>query len=233
MKNYIRTILLLTLGVALATASASAQARRNQLAPPQNGGMAAWHQLATDGQNQADSKQAKYTFVELDPQGKGPGYCYADAFAINTSDQVVVNWEEGDNCEIGHASLWDRGKWKLLDYPVDPNCAAPNTYLTSLTDWGFALGTYWSACPYEPAGGVYVKTRRWYFPGYTGLVTTRDRHERQRPGRSRSRRCQRDHHQALDVEQKELLVSDLPGRLGSRSLVVGAHLYQHLGADGR
>jgi hypothetical protein len=165
MKNYIRTILLVVLGAALVATSANAQARRWQLAPPQNGGMAAWHQLATNGQKQVDEKRSQYTWVELDPLHTGAGYCYADAHAINNSDQVIVDWSDPNDptCYTWHASLWEKGKWTLVDYPFDPSCGEQQTYLTSITDWGFAFGTWWSLCDYyyEPAAGIDVKSKRW------------------------------------------------------------------------
>ena len=152
MKNLIRRTWMLALGIVVFAGGASAQARQHQLAPRQNGGMAAWHQLA-DGQKKLDSRQSQYTWLELDPLGTATGYCYADPHAINNSEQIVVNWGDPNDptCGIFHASLWDKGKWKLLDYPVDPNCAEPATYLTSITDWGHAFGGYWSSCPYEVA----------------------------------------------------------------------------------
>ena len=179
MRICIRTFWFVVLIVVLDSCSASAQARKWQLPPPQNGGPAAAYRRATNGQKQLDPNQSqkqldpnqsRYTWLELDPLGTGAGFCYADAHALNDWDQVVVDWTDPNDCNILHASLWDKGKWKLLDYPVDPNCAEPASYLTSITNWGFAFGTYWSACPYEPAGGVDVKNRKWYFlpdiPGY-------------------------------------------------------------------
>ncbi|HME33251.1 MAG TPA: hypothetical protein VKG65_10905 [Terriglobales bacterium] len=161
----IRQALIAVAIVLFAAGSVTGQTRRYPAYPTNTNRVIAGAQA-----QKSDPKQAEYTFVELDPLGQGVGYCYADAHAINNSDQVVVDWSDPADCNVLHASLWDKGKWALLDYPVDPNCAEPATYLTSLTDWGFAFGTYWSACPYEPAGGVYVKTRRWYFlpdiPGY-------------------------------------------------------------------
>jgi len=176
MKISIRTVCFVILGVVLAAVSASAQAKRWQLAPPLNGGMAASQpvaadsKLATSAPKKLNPEQSRYTWLELDPLGTGKGYCYADAHAINDFDQVVVDWSDPSDCNILHASLWDKGNWKLLDYAVDPNCAEPASYLTSINIWGFAFGTYWSGCPYEPAGGVNVKSTHWTLlpdiPGY-------------------------------------------------------------------
>ena len=142
---------------------AGAQSRRYPL-PPKSGGITHSPQsFSAQTQNQPEALPAKYTFLELDPLGTGEGYCYADAHAINDLDQVVVDWSDPADCNILHASLWDNGKWTLLDYSIDPNCSEPATYLTSITDLGFAFGTYWSACPYSPAGGVFVRTHNWYF----------------------------------------------------------------------
>jgi hypothetical protein len=109
----------------------------------------------------AHREQAKYTFVELDPLGQGLGYCYADAHAINNAGQVVVDWSDPADCNVLHASIWDKGHWKSLD-AVDPNCPNLATYLTSLNDRGIAFGTYWGNCSYEPAGGVFVKSGKWF-----------------------------------------------------------------------
>ena len=160
MKNYIDKFLLLILGVALVACTASAQINRHPLLPA---GGAVHNLQQSSAQNQADSKQSEYTWLELDPNHTGVGYCYADAFAINNSDQVVVNWVEGENCEIYHASLWDHGNWSSLDYPFDKNCRGQQTYLTSLTDSGFAFGFWWSECDYyyQPAAGINVKNKRW------------------------------------------------------------------------
>lgn len=150
------------LGITLVASSAFAQGRRYP-APDTRGAGRHTHPLSATVPQAADPEQAKYTFVELDPLGQGVGYCYADAHAINNSDQVVVDWSDPADCNMLHASLWDKGKWTSLDYPVDPNCASPATYLTSINNWGFAFGGYWSACPFETSGGVYVKTRQWSF----------------------------------------------------------------------
>lgn len=117
---------------------------------------------------QPDATQAYYAFLTIDPQGVGH-YC-VDAHALNNAGQVVVDWSDDPNCAVNyHAWLWDKGRWTSLDY-LDPNCPEVSTYLTSLTSWGFAFGSYWGDCPYEPAGGVYVKTRQWYFlPDISGF----------------------------------------------------------------
>ena len=160
--NRVMLSMVIFLGIALVASSAFAQGRRYP-APDTRGAGQHTHPLSATVPQAADPEQAKYTFVELDPLGQGVGYCYADAHAINNSDQVVVDWSDPADCNMLHASLWDKGKWTSLDYPVDPNCASPATYLTSINNWGFAFGGYWSACPFETSGGVYVKTRQWSF----------------------------------------------------------------------
>jgi len=165
MRIYTRTFWSIVLGIALLGVSASAQGRKWQFAPPQNGGPAARHQVER-GVQKLDPKQSGsgYTWLELDPSGQGVGYCYADAHALNNADQVVINWSDPSDCNIWHASLWDKGKWLPLDYTCSPSCTEPASYLTGITHSGFAFGTYWSMCPdgpYEPAGGVNVKSRQW------------------------------------------------------------------------
>lgn len=150
----------------LVLASNASSQQTLQSVQPQNGGTTVFqHHLSTstNEQKQLASNQSQYEWLELDPVGTGAGYCYADAHALNDSDQVVVNWSDPNDCNILHASLWDKGKWKLLDYAVNPNCAEPGTYLTSITNWGFAFGSYGSDCHYAPAGGVNVSNLHWYF----------------------------------------------------------------------
>lgn len=160
--NRVVLFMVILLDIALVAPSAFAQGRRYPTPATRGAGQNTQH-LSMSAARAADPEQAKYTFVELDPLGQGAGYCYADAHAINNADQVVVDWSDPADCNVLHASLWDKGKWTLLDYPVDPSCSEPASYLTSITNWGFAFGTYWSACPYEPAGGVYVKSHQWFF----------------------------------------------------------------------
>ena len=160
--NRVVLCMVIFLGIALVASSAFAQGRRYPGPATRGAGQNTQH-LSLAVPQAADPEQAKYTFVELDPLGQYAGFCYADAHAINNADQVVVDWSDPKDCNKLHASLWDKGKWTPLDYPVDPSCSEPATYLTSITNWGFAFGGYWSACPYEAAGGVYVKTRQWFF----------------------------------------------------------------------
>jgi uncharacterized membrane protein len=158
MRTYARWVILLS--IALVTTSGFAQGRRYP-APETRGAGQNIQPRSMPIAQAAHREQAKYTFVELDPLGQGLGYCYADAHAINNAGQVVVDWSDPADCNVLHASIWDKGHWKSLD-AVDPNCPNLATYLTSLNDRGIAFGTYWGNCSYEPAGGVFVKSGKWF-----------------------------------------------------------------------
>jgi len=89
-----------------------------------------------------DLTQANYTFLSIDPQGQG--HCYTDAHGLNDQRQVVVDWTDPADCNVVHASLWDNGAWKSLDY-TNPDCPELTTYFTSLNNRGIAFGTWWSS----------------------------------------------------------------------------------------
>lgn len=152
------------LSIMLVAFSATAQTRRYPTNPAnRGGGIAGTQARSLSVPRIPDADQAKYIFLNIDPQGVG--HCYIDAHAFNYFRQLVVDWSDPNDptCNALHASLWGHGTWTSLDF-VDQNYPDMSTYLTSLNEWGIAFGVYWSnSYPYlpQPAAGINVRTGRW------------------------------------------------------------------------